>query len=657
MITRINNSDVENFNGINSIVFYEDNSVKKILHKYSDNKIIDSDFIEYGITELIKKSKFNSDELINYLDEESKEIIGNNPDDLSKIEDNYFLPTNSNSASSTDPIYGYFGSKTIQKNVLIVVKVPENIDFVCLRSEIGLKLDNTGDKDNYTIQLELTPDEIPFNKVIFITLTLETYNTPKLNLTYNIWRDDNNANQNKPKYSLRNDEFFSTLNNINLIEEKDNRILFDKSSGSILSYEEVVENTPILNKKINRWKNNKKYNPKTVYKLGDVVEFGRDEENKPYEYISLRNNNVGNTPCFSSKWILSNKFNDYLTTKVNINVDPEGAANIEPNGFFSLAKDATECKFQLTCNPGYVIDYDNLAFIGNTNISNQSTSQGNEHTSEVIFTTSKDDTDSNGWRQKLLKERTITFKLRGRDYTIYISDVRWISKIEYSEDGGDNWTMVELNNQTWSEYLSGNQNKFTFSNLKGGNILIRITYQPGFSSYDELIKPVIASGKLENGSEGSKTIQIINENGSYYFIDKLSFIDRTNYQVSITKVKHQVHITGGLKYLEIDKIFIEETHGNPFTFRFYKDTNYPQTSAECDEKGFWYNPKVYLGTSFIQMIDNGSESVCYNPGNIPFNMTKTKITVNGNVVDLYTVTCNSLNGDLDIKIETKKNDN
>jgi hypothetical protein len=141
------------------------------------------------------------------------------------------------------------------------------------------------------------------------------------------------------------------------------------------------------------------------------------------------------------------------------------------------------------------------------------------------------------------------------------------------------------------------------------------------------------------------------------FIDKLSFIDRTNYQVSITKVKHQVHITGGLKYLEIDKIFIEETHGNPFTFQFYKDTNYPQTSAECDEKGFWYNPKVYLGTSFIQMIDNGSESVCYNPGNIPFNMTKTKITVNGNVVDLYTVTCNGLNGDLDIKIETKKNDN
>ena len=292
MITRINNGDVDNFNGINSIVFYEDNSVKKILHKYSDNKIIDSDFIEYGITELIKKSKFNSDELINYLDEESKEIIGDNPDDLSKIEDNYFLPTNSNSRSSTDPTYGYFGSKTIQKNVLIVVKVPENVDFVCLRSEIGLELDNTGDKDNYTIQMELTPDEIPFNKVIFITLTLETYDTPKLNLTYNIWRDDNNANQNKPKYSLRNDEFFSTLNNINLIEEKDNRILFDKSSGSILGYEEVVENTPILNKRINRWRNNKKYNPKTVYKLGDIVEFGRDEENKPYEYISLRNNNI-----------------------------------------------------------------------------------------------------------------------------------------------------------------------------------------------------------------------------------------------------------------------------------------------------------------------------------------------------------------------------
>lgn len=644
----INNED-EKFNGINSIVFYSSNDPVKILHKYSSDKITNSDFIEYGVTTLLEKSKFNSNDLINYLDDNCREIFGYDPDDLSKVVDNYILPTNSSSNTPLPSNVGFFGSKTIQKNVLIVFEAPENVDYITLREEIGLNSETCGTKDNYKIRLKLNEEETNSNKVIFITLTLETYDTPKLLVTYNIWRYDINANRNKSKYTLRNDEFFSTVSGVDLIKEKENRILIDKSSGSIVGYDNIASDTPILNKKIAKWKDNKIFNPKVVYKIGDIVEYGKykdGEEIKPYKYISLNNNNLGNTPPFSNKWILENKFSEFLTTKVNINVFPENSAETQPSGFFSLSKNANSCVFKIKYNPGYKLDttIPNYISSGSTSLTDYASGYEGNGFYEIRL---------NGdtmWRTSLLNNRSITFTLKSIDYSLYFVDSFDTTNpssitraVYYSNDGGNSWSSNLLPIGNTNEYRNPANVPFN------SETLIKVEYE--VSNHCNITQPVIASGTTGDGNEESREIEIQTDGTKYYFIDKLSYVGSTKYNVYITREVKSIRITGDLKYLEINKIFREEKYGEPIDIRFYKDTNY--------KSEFYVHPKVYINGKMIQWVGNGQvPSYITNPLNWnvgKFDMTTEEIQIDGRTEILYNITgtCEE-NYDIQIKV---KNDN
>jgi hypothetical protein len=657
----INNSE-EKFNGINSIVFYkQENNVStavKILHKYSNDKIVNSDFIEYGVTSLVEKSKFNSNDLIDYLDNDCKEIFGSDPDDLSKMVNNYILPTNSSSVTPPSVNYGYFGAKTIQKNVLLTFEAPEGIDCITLREDIGLKLEDCGSKDNYKIQLNLNREEVSSSKVIFITLTLETYDTPKLTVTYNIWRYDINANRNKPNYTLRNDEFYSTGNGTCIIGEKDDRLLVDKSSGTLVGYDNVPTNTPILDKKIAKWKNNKTYNPKTVYNIGDIVEYGRYKAKvnnlevlKPFRYISLRNNNIGNNPQFSNKWILEDKFTDYLTTKINISVNPANSAETYPSGFFSLSKNATSCVFKIKYNPGYELDVTDSNYVssGGDSLTDYASGYEGDGFYEVKLNNrdTKNEAESVGWRTKLLNTRSITFSLKSIDYELNIvesidSSNPATKTVYYSNNNGENWTVLQ---RVDNKYKNPSGVSFNI------NTLIKVEYR--VDSHSEITKPVIASGLTGNGIKESKELPIQTEerggNTYYYFIDKLSFVGSTTYSVSITREIHNVRITGDLKYLEINKIFIEEKYGEPIVIKFYKDTNYKTDST------FLVNPKVYINGKMIQWIGRGQIPPYLNPDHCEFTMNVQEIEIDGRTELMYIVEgiCKE---DYNIQIKAK-NDN
>ena len=549
-----------NVRGVNFISLYSaNNQLVKELRKYSEDKIINSDFIEYGITTIIDKLKFNSNELINYFDDSVLQEIGTNIENLDKVENNYFLPTiTANGSHTQTPQLGYFSSKTMQKQVLIVFEAGEGVKFA------NLQYKPAEDSDPITaIKLEFDEDEISSRKVLFISLTLETYPQTVINISYNLWKEDKNANRNKNIFSLRNDEFFSTNSNLKVVEEDGDNIFFDTSSDVLVGYNKESIPTPLLNKRKNKWELYKNiYNPKIRYNIGNVVTYNGDN------YVSLCDNNLGNTPQLSRKWILESAFSNYLTTKVNIFIDPINSAEVQPSGFISLNKDTEIYTFELNNLPGFDlktegVDYlyttkpDNtkISLVGNSTVKtteghHEVTIQGKYEGSSNAFN------GENVWKY-ILNNRNITFKFTAIPYTFVIND-SLPSGVE---------RIVKINDVVVS----------TLTNIMGitAKTPIKVIYNNLQQRHYEIKDPIVASGILGDGSPSSKLIQISKDNdGNYFFEDTVSFTGKTFYKVNIAKEICTGRVTGDLKYLEVEKIFLETGYGDTFTVRYYKAANY-----------------------------------------------------------------------------------
>lgn len=555
--------------GINTITLYSSTTSPIVLRKYSEDKIIDSDFIEYGISGIIDKLKFNNDELINYFDNDFKELVGNNVDDFYKVENNYFLPTLSQEnndiiTSSTK----YFGSQTQQKQVLIVFEAGENVDKANLSEK-----ETVDSVNDYNIQLQFEEEEITSKKVVFVSLTLETYPLTAINVSYNIWRGDINSFRNKYKHSLRNDEFFGTKNNIKVVGKKDN-MLFDESNGVLVGYDKESITTPILNRKINKWKNKLNiFNKKIVYKLGDRVQYGDQI------YSSLCDNNIGNLPPFSSKWIIEDNFKNYLTTKVNIVTDPLNSGETNPSGFISLSKKTNSYTFKITNNPGFELSASDTK-TGEEALTDYTTAKKvGEESWEVTVT------GTEAWRD-ILNNRDIKFHFNPVPYNITVLDNLPNGIIREVKVNGE----IQNISQPISEVIANSPVQVKYSGLRNENY--------------EIVDSIIASGIDKEGNQGSKTIQIQKDSdGNYFFEDNISFIRKTTYKVNIEKILHTMRVVGDLKYLEVERIFIETRHGDNFNVRFYKATNY--------KSEFRTHPKVIItGTNrglTIQLDGNGQE--------------------------------------------------
>ena len=591
----INNS-YENVKGINTIHLYSniifddegkptncsENTLTKILKRYCDDKIINSDFIEYGITTLIEKNKFKGDELINYFSEECRNMIGESVLDLSKVESQCILPTLISESSNPTINYGFFGSKIIQKQELIVLEAPENVNYICLFEK------DPSNVSEYNISLILDEQEVSSSKIIFISLTLETYPQSTINISYNIWRGDINANRNKNRHCLRNDEYFGTKNSVSIVGKKEEKedILKDNSSDVVIGYEnKITSSTPILNKKIKKWKENNTYNPNISYKLGDIVNYGLDDNNTPNKYISLCNNNLSNNPIFSAKWVLEEAFNSFLTTKINIRVLPlpENSADIKPSGFLSVDKSTDIYTFYLYSKPGYELKTLNTEYVkvkqeddSYTDISNNSTVEEKRGYYELTIS------GNNVWKDNILKNRNIVFQLTEVPYTLklntYVENTLSATidnssrLVEISRDEGDTWQEVT-----------------NFVDIEGidSSTLVRIVYSGLKEKHLEIKKPIAVIGVNSEGTLTTKSIPFdVSDEGNYSIIDRIEYVGNTQYNTYITKQINKTTVKGHLKYLEIEKVFIEVKYGERFNVRFYKAANY--------KPKFFTNPRVTL---------------------------------------------------------------
>ena len=590
MITLINSES--KLKGVNKIVFG-----KTTLTKYNENKLVNTDLIEYGFSALIEKIKYNNNRLLDFFDNTVFDLFNQNPKELSKLEDNYIFPTISNQEDNNIPLLNYFYIATVQKKSLIVFDVPENIDKVYIYGKLDSQVPDITLEFGPVIENPLTyeeavqSDEVTSKKTIFMTLSLSesdpTYNS--INATYYIWKNSNNSNRNKNKYSLRNDEYFGTRFSASILSKNSDKYIVDRSTGTLLystASEDLVEETPILNLKKLQWEGNKTYNPKISYNIGDIVEFGRYkndlEEIKPYRYISLSNNNINNTPCFSSKWILEEKFSDYLMTKINIITYPEDSASITPEGSININKDSDSLNFQIDYKPGYKLDTESDTGYVFVNFDEEPESDITDNVTGIISKGHCDLTVDKPAISKILSNKQIIFKFRHTEYSLhfntYINSIlENVSKrVEISSDGGSTWVVV-----------SGNSSGSDYGNINiDSNTLIRVTFlNISAENFLKIDKPITASGVLGESENSSKEIELKEtDDHLYYFIDNPSFVEKTTYSIKISSILHGIRVTGDLKYFEVERIFIEEQHDKPFKIRFYKAKNY--------KPNFMITPKV-----------------------------------------------------------------
>lgn len=440
MKLKINN---KNFGDIRTAVFYrnhkyiptgdiEESDIAKLIlqctsdkiqYQGSKSKISNMDFAEYNFSYLIEKYKFNDNFLISYLDDQSKELVGKNIDDLEKVESTLF-PTLRQTNGTSKYNYDYFGSALIANQSFLLFETPgrENnlegyykielyedvLDFnnsskCFIEHELLEKLgDKFTDINIPAITITLGPEnivknnpenlyypydpiltsrkdelsivdyiklreEINCSKVVYLYLS-KNNEILELNLAYKSWIDSNNPNRNANKYTIRNDEYFSSRNNIDILENlEDSDFWFDGNSGTLVGNSEYNHlNCPLLRRKLSKIKN-ESYSPYVRYNKGDVVKYGANPLGDPYFWESLTDNNYHNDPFTNSNWIEHTKINNFFTRRINILIYPLGAGYSIPGGSITVNSENESVEFEIQSNVGYNIYYRSTDLSDNMN--------------------------------------------------------------------------------------------------------------------------------------------------------------------------------------------------------------------------------------------------------------------------------------------------
>lgn len=429
MRTVINNT---NFGDIGIAVFYrwhkyiptcdileEDlndliNSCKpdKIQYKGSRQYTSLRDFSEYSFSYNIDKFKFNDKFLINLLNDESKEMVGKNIDDLEKIS-NVLFPTiteddreyedtffGSSVSSQTLIVFGGDGSTEEKlghwKLELYEMGVNSNNNIFGgfieedLLNKLGIEITNhpimtiilgpesnvpNNSSDMYysydpmlsdknlnsrlsLVEYKKLYEEITKSKSIWLLLSQDNNEIESINLSYRSWIDSSNPNRNMKDYVVRNDEYYSTKNSLKTIEKLDNtEFWYDKNSGTIVG-NKINTNHPILDRKLSSLTNNNNYSPYINYNLGDKVVFGKKKINASGEtedliWVSLHSNNIGNSPVFSNSWSLESSITGIFTSRIFVSSYPSDAGYSNPSGSITIANSNSSKIFYINESLGY----------------------------------------------------------------------------------------------------------------------------------------------------------------------------------------------------------------------------------------------------------------------------------------------------------------
>ena len=301
----------------------EQGELENITYYYgSDSKLLDlGDYNEYGWEFIVDKYKFNSEFLLNYIPNSSKELIGNKLEDIDKIEKTLF-PTLVDQEKGEKSNIKYFGSITIGRQKLIMISVSRGYSALNL---FDTTISNTDPKITVNFSEE---EEINSNKIVWFVITSGDKNEVlDINLSFFSWENSINPHRNMNRYLLRNDEFHNTLADLNIFgnlkSDKENPLYVDLSSNTIVGNKRVdvsPEGSSIIQSKLNKYKgdsdedwDNYKGNPRwdryITYSEGQKVSY------LGVDWTSLENNNRGNRPDTSSLWLKSSMFSDDFKAK------------------------------------------------------------------------------------------------------------------------------------------------------------------------------------------------------------------------------------------------------------------------------------------------------------------------------------------------------
>ena len=389
---------------------------KSDLIKYhgSDKNFPSLDFAEYNFSYFPDKYKFNNSLFLSELDYESAEIIGRDIKDTSKVGDVLF-PTLVE--EETNNPYNYFGSLIVGGRLLYFFECPEEyatieiyesilssniiggsefIEYEYLRlsgedmsnivspaaiinlgpsnivfnnptelyypndpmkSRANRKDENGEIKEYSTLEYSRLYDEITSKKVISFFLSPNS-DTLEFNVSYSAWEYSSNPLRNKWKYDLRNDEFFSILDNPNNLDKKGD-IVIDNRSGTILGNSSIPNSLcPIRENKLSklsRYQSNY-YSPYRKYYKGENTIYNVPQENgifKSYVFESLVNGNIGNDPLLSPAWILRDRFLDFLTNIIYISTNPEETGSVIDPGTQITVRGTSVVDFSISEGVGY----------------------------------------------------------------------------------------------------------------------------------------------------------------------------------------------------------------------------------------------------------------------------------------------------------------
>lgn len=371
-----------------------------------------NDFIQYNFSYYIDKYKFKDGLMINQLDNESRDIIGLDPIILTAME-NRLCPSAVDDNSIPD--FDYFGSSIFEKRKffsldlledIYKVEFYENIIFTNHNLNNGTKfyeygifdyikndlsyiekpaiiislgpnksiVNNNidwyynGDElpDKSTPELEAIPyrkleEEVLFKKTLNIYLPNSlglSGEVPPLDITLEAWSIDNkNPNRNSYKHILRNNEFYSMINNIRPVKQLNHGLRYDVNSMTLVSNTELIpiNECPILKSKT---LNTNLWNPKIRYKRGDKVEVGG------LTWESLIDNNLGNNPLLSSCWEEEDNLTNYFTNRLGIYFDEskyKEVGIIKPSNSVILTEDTNYLEINAIPSTGFDIKIDSIS--------------------------------------------------------------------------------------------------------------------------------------------------------------------------------------------------------------------------------------------------------------------------------------------------------
>ena len=388
-----------NFTDIGTAVFYSTDSISKktyskVLFRSSSSSLYNMSFSEYDFSYNIDKDKFNDKFLINNIGNKTVNLFNSSPSTLEKLEKIIF-PTLGNEDWEVNN--KYFGTTLINNQVFALLFAEAGISKIELYKDFIKKNTNyIYDRENIseynfidieTIkELNVSPTSIPYFTILLGETDEDVENNlvlkkeledevscekavwmlissndkvKEVNLSYKSWIDSINPNRNMNKYLVRNDEYWSTKNHVEIVNKLDNIDIFvDSTSNTLLGNTKINnEKLLILNKKKSRvdlFKSKKSdypdYYKYTTYKKGDKVYYSGEL------YESLSNNNFNELPIISTKWILANVLSTIKSIRIIVSVYPQVGGISDPIGVISIPSIDSDTSFHIKPYPGYVLN-------------------------------------------------------------------------------------------------------------------------------------------------------------------------------------------------------------------------------------------------------------------------------------------------------------